>query len=280
MKLRLMSNNQWKNDKNVPEWEEKGMDCSAVARERGFVRLYGELQPDVIGMQEVSALMAEELLLGCREAGMQYALLWGKDTPILYRPDRLELLDSDFALLPEEFPGYEGKFNNSRSKSYCVAVFREKESGKRFVFVTTHLWWKSSNPASRNYQAGSDEARAYQLGLVMDVAEAYGKRYDCPIVIVGDLNADYESQAVSAALARGYVHGHDVAVEYRDEENGYHWCGKDGFVPYVPKPFKTGIDHILLKNAPEGFVRRFDRYTPEYYLPISDHSPVWIDVEL
>lgn len=279
MKLRLMSNNQWKCDKNYPEWEAKGMDCSPTVRERGFARLYAEKQPDVIGLQEVSGMMADKLVRYCREAGVHYALLWGKDTPIVYRPDKLELIDSDFALFPDEFPGHEGSFNNSKTKSWNLAVFRAKEDGKCFVFVSTHLWWKSGNPASKNYQEGSDEARAYQLNLVMDAAEQYAAKYACPAMIVGDLNADYHSLAVSAALGRGYVHAHDIATDYADEENGYHWCGRDGFVPYVPKPFETGIDHILLKGIPEGAVRRFERYTPDYYLPLSDHSPVFVDVE-
>ena len=45
-------------------------------------------------------------------------------------------------------------------------------------------------------------------------------------------------------------------------------------------PFKEAIDHILVKFAPEGFVRRFERYTPDYYLPLSDHSPAFADVTL
>ena len=40
------------------------------------------------------------------------------------------------------------------------------------------------------------------------------------------------------------------------------------------------IDHILIKFAPVDFVRRFERYTPDYYLPLSDHSPVFADVVL
>ena len=29
-----------------------------------------------------------------------------------------------------------------------------------------------------------------------------------------------------------------------------------------------------------GFVRCFERFSPDYYLPLSDHSPVFVDVEL
>ena len=49
--LRLMSHNVWKCDKNQPEWEEIGMDCSASVRAIGMVRIYDELRPDIIGFQ-------------------------------------------------------------------------------------------------------------------------------------------------------------------------------------------------------------------------------------
>ena len=34
-----------------------------------------------------------------------------------------------------------------------------------------------------------------------------------------------------------------------------------------------------MRNAPDGFVKRFDRYIADSYLPLSDHFPLWIDVE-
>ena len=37
---------------------------------------------------------------------------------------------------------------------------------------------------------------------------------------------------------------------------------------------------LLVKGFEDGAVRRFDRYTPEYYLTLSDHAPVYIDVEI
>ena len=148
------------------------------------------------------------------------------------------------------------------------------------VFMSTHLWWKSGDPASGEYQAGSDEARTYQLNLALDLAERFQAKYGCPVVLVGDLNADYTMPAVQSALARGYAHAHDIAAEYADSDWGYHYCFGDGYKPYVEASFEKGIDHILVRYAPEGFIRRFERYTPEYYLPLSDHSPVFADVRL
>ena len=279
-KLRLMSHNVWKCDKNQPDWEAIGMDCSASVRARGMVRLYGEIAPDIIGFQELSFLMADEIIRGLADHGLRYALLWGRDTPILFRQDRFELLDSDFSLYPTALPGFEGSFNNGGTKSFCVGVFRDKTGGKKLIFLTTHLWYKSGDPASNGYQAGSDEARVYQLNMAMDRLERLQAEHLCPAIIVGDLNAPYAQQVIQSALQRGYVHAHNVATEFADDEWGIHSCSPKGFKPYVSATFEKAIDHILVKDAPEDFVRRFERYTPDYYLPLSDHSPVFVDVLL
>lgn len=279
-KLRVMSHNLWKCDHNLPAWEAVGMDCSAAVRAKGMVRVYADTRPDIIGCQELSFVMADEIIRGLADHGQRYSLLWGRDTPIIYRPDRLELLDSDFLLYPDEVPGWEGVFNNSATKSWSVAVFRDKTDGKNLIFMTTHLWWMSSNPESGHYQAGSDEARVYQLNMAMDRLEEYEEKYNCPVILVGDLNAAYDEPVIQEALSRGYTHAHNVAVEYTDETQGYHSCGVNGYQDYLTGPFEAAIDHILVKNVPESFIRRFERYSPEYYLPLSDHSPVFVDVEL
>ncbi len=279
--LRLMTHNQWKNDDNRPDWEKIGEDCSVGVRAKGFVRVYRDTMPDMVGGQEVSAKMVDELIRGTADEGMKYALLWGRDTPIMYRQDKFELVDSDFALYPDEFPGHEGVFNNGKTKSYSIGVFRIKESGKLFIFASTHLWWKNENPNSPNYQPHSHAARGYQMGLLIARIDELQKKYDCPAVIVGDLNANYTSLAVKCAFENGFVHAHDVATDYADEAVGYHNCfgwGYDKF--YFDRPFETAIDHILLRGAPEGAVKRFERFSPEYYLPLSDHSPAFIDIEL
>ena len=276
-KLRLMSNNQWKNDENL--WESEGLDCSAAHRAQGFAAAYAEIAPDVVGLQEVSGRMIEELMERLAEGDIPYALLWGRDTPILYRSDKLELVDSRHALYPDSVPGLDGIYNNKKTKSYTIALFRCKEDGKTFAFTTTHLWWKSSNPESRTFYPGSDEARAYQIELVISVLDDYCKKHNCPAVIVGDFNARYDSNVIEYAKSRGFAHAHDVATDYADETNGHHPCGKSGFSPYAPKPFVASIDHILVRDCPADFVRRFDRYCPESYLPLSDHFPLYVDVK-
>jgi endonuclease/exonuclease/phosphatase family metal-dependent hydrolase len=278
-KLRLMSTNQWTCDKNQPKWEEQGNDCSYSARMPGFFKYYMETTPDILGLQEVTAKMADKLMRLFCENGQPYALLWGKDTPIIYRTDLFELVDSTFMIYPEEFPGHEGCFNNSKTKSYNAGVFRIKETGQLFILMTTHLWYKSNDPASKHYQPFSDEARAYQLGLAMDCLDRLQAKYNCPAVVMGDMNSQRSKPCIQAALARGFSHCYDVAVEHRDEGNGHHYCFPDGFKPYVPSAATNAIDHILVRGFAEGAIRTYDRYAPEYYMCLSDHIPVWIDVD-
>ncbi|MBQ8357725.1 MAG: endonuclease/exonuclease/phosphatase family protein [Clostridia bacterium] len=284
-KLRLMSTNQWACDKNQPWWEEHGLDCSYSARMSGFLKYYLETKPDILGLQEVTAKMADKLMRLFSEEGLPYALLWGRDTPIIYRTDLFELVDSTFLVYPEEFPGHEGSFNNSMTKSYNLGVFRIKESGKLLILMTTHLWWMrgTGDPNARNarnFRPFSDEARAYQIGLAIDCLDKYQAKYNCPAVIMGDMNDARTKPCVQTALARGFTHAYDVAVEHRDEGNGHHPCGVAGYQPYCPRAAADAIDHILVRGFEQDAVRAYDRYAPDYYMPLSDHIPVWIDVEI
>ena len=281
--IRLMTHNIWNRDKNSPEWEAQDFDCSAEARVGGLLRVWQETQPDVIGCQEASALMADLV----KEGMPGYTLIWGRFTPILYRTDKLELVDSEFLTYPEAIEGFEGKFNDVRSKAYNIGVFRVKDSGKLFIFATTHLWWKrsprpdESEPYPKTCLPYSDEAREYQIELLTTALDRFRAKYNCPAFLVGDLNTGFESKAVQSAIAKGYRHAHDIAVEYADERNGWHYCFPDVYDMYEePKPFEEGIDHILVKGEPEGFVRRFERFTPDWYMPVSDHFPAFVDVEM
>ena len=154
------------------------------------------------------------------------------------------------------------------------------------MFATTHLWWKSSDQKKMfslgsGYQPGSDEAREYQVQLLAQQVTRMQNKYGCPAVVVGDFNTDYNSKAIQYLFADGFRHAHDVAVEHAEESIGYHNCFPSGYDKfYSEKPFVDAIDHILVRGEKENAVKCFERYSPEYYYPISDHSPVYIDLEL
>jgi hypothetical protein len=93
-------------------------------------------------------------------------------------------------------------------------------------------------------------------------------------------NAEYTKPVIQNALNRGYAHAHNIATEYADQDWGYHYCFGDGYKPYAGAPFEKAIDHIVVTDDMVGLVKRFERYSPDYYFPISDHSPAFIDLEL
>lgn len=274
--IRLMSQNQWNCTDNLPTWKEQGLDCSAAVRMRGHAAILETLMPDILGGQEVNMQMQYLLKLNCIERSLPYTLIWGNMTPIVYRADKLELIDAEYLLYPEHVDGYEGSFNDVKSKSCNIGVFRVKEDGAVFVFATTHLWWKSSEA-----QPGSAEVRRIQLMAATELVKSYQKKYGgCPAILVGDLNAGYRAEALTYARGEGgWQHAHDVAVEYRHEGKGFNGCGIRPGV-WQDEPFEKAIDHILVRDIPDGAVRRFDRYCPEDYVYLSDHAPVYIDLTL
>ncbi len=280
----LLSNNQWKCDKNKPAWEAMGLDCSSEGRVGGLLRAYSEIGADVIGLQEVSLRMAELMMEEMKEFTLadgsvaEYEYISGGDTPIVYRRDKLKLLESGFYRYDEHVPGLEGSFNNSETKSYAYGVFECRECGKRFVLMSTHLWWKSSNPESKHYLAGSDEARAYQVMQANSKMDEMMAKYSCPGVLMGDFNAKMGSPALRAAEWAGWREVHELSVGETNNERGHHPCGNDGFKRVDMGSFEQAIDHIMLKNFEGVTVNSFKRLTDEYFDSISDHYPLYIDV--
>ena len=170
--LRLMSQNQWYWSDNRPEWQELGLDSSAATRMHGHIQVFKDLMPDVVGGQEITPEMQQYFKFYAAEEGLsQYALIWGNYTPIIYRSDKLELVDTEYLRYPTAIEGLPGKYNDTGSKGATLGVFRIKENGKMFIFLTTHLWFKRGNPEHPKYYPGSNEARAYQMRLAKEMIE-------------------------------------------------------------------------------------------------------------
>lgn len=273
----IMSNNQWRYDDNNEVWRAMGEDCSAEMRSAGFIRAYTEFRPDVLGLQETSPRMAELLMAALRG---EYTYVSGGDTPLLYRSERFDLMESGYFCYPEAVPGLPGSYNNYRTKSYCFAVLREKAGGRRVAVASTHLWWMSGESGDPDYCPGSDEARAWQLRLVIARLDELSERYDCPAFIMGDFNAVMGSPCLEAAGRAGYSDVHELATGFRDETRGRHYCFPDGFRHDEPGCFAEAIDHIIVKPRGGLAVKAFRRYQPLWFDKLSDHFPLYTEIEL
>jgi len=138
--------------------------------------------PDVLGVQEALASMLADLdarLPGFRRIGVGRAdgRNGGEFSAILYRADRLEVLDSGtFWLSPTpEVPGSKG-WDAAIERVATWARFRDRRTGCRYVHLNTHF-------DHIGEQARQESARLirHRLATLAD---------GLPVVVTGDLNAD------------------------------------------------------------------------------------------
>lgn len=269
--VRIMSNNTWNCDSNAAKWAEKGEDCSAQGRYRGLAAVYMAYEPDVICFQEMTAVMINLLQKELAAHGRTYSLLTyvtGSVKPytcILYRSDRLTLLEQghhDFAY-----------GNDANSKGYTWGYFEMKESGKRFVALSTHMWWKSESA-----QAGSDEMRERQAREIVAETKNLTARFGCPVFVMGDFNTRTTTKAFGEFLSGGLSDTFDLATVHADDKNGHHSCNSSGYARENPTPYKgNSIDHIMLYNPCGTEILTFEHSRPYFYIRISDHYPLYVD---
>ena len=54
---------------------------------------------------------------------------------------------------------------------------------------------------------------------------------------------------------------------------------RSGFERSDPGEFERAIDHILVKNEGDAKVRAFRRLTDEWFDKVSDHYPLYVDIQ-
>lgn len=278
--LRILDDNIWDYslDTIPDEWKQAGLDCRDVARAPEFAQLVRGYMPEVVTLQEYSRHMDAEFYPLIKKYGYRNACdskdgAWN-NTPIFYDSDSLELLDVNYNLYTPS------RWSNHASKSFTSAVFRQKSTGKVFAVINTHLWWKSDK-----VQAGSTQARASQVRLIMAEAEIIERKYSCPVFVTGDMNCEEDSVPMQQFIAGGYVPCYMAATVYGNTDNGHHECAPR--TPGTRKSNRKGadrrvgaIDHCFIHNARSTEVKRFDCLQDFFTVKLTDHYPNLIDVAL
>jgi len=270
--IRVMTNNVWKCDNNQDAWKAMGMDCSAKSRSVGFSYVYIAFKPDVICFQEMSQTMFNLIKKEMKGAGLNYkdvcfaATSTADDIPLLYNADKLKLLDSGHHLYTYG--------NNGNSKGYTWGYFEDIATGTRFICLSTHLWWKSESDTP-----GSNEWRRQQAAEIVALSETLIAKYNCPMIMAGDLNTNTSSAAYKELKNGGFEDCHDIAAE-KTNSRGHHQCSATGYstVMYDGNYTSNAIDHMLIKNKNNFKVLKFYQIVLDFYWPLSDHMPVIIDV--
>jgi len=265
--LRIMTNNVWNNDNNNTTWSALGENCSAEVRSKGFVTCYMAFEPDVINFQEMTTKMLGLILDEFTANGYSYAATeTTKHVNIIYNTKTLKLLDHGKVVYDY---GCDGK-----SKGYAWAHFEHKATGKKFVSVSTHQWWKSESD-----QIGSDAWREKQSTEVSKKCVELAKTYNCPVFLGGDFNTSPQTKAYNNILAEGMKSCFDTALA-KDDARGHHSCGPEGFARGSKGTNAQAIDHMFQYNLGASTLNSFRRAEPYFFVKLSDHSPIYVDVVL
>ncbi len=231
---------------------------------------YRSSDADLIGMQEVNNVGTALFdLLSDLYTPVAASHQDGKHcfTPILYRADRLELLEGGSALY---------RLRATDTKSMAWAVFADRKTGKKLALINTHS--AIILPFHKLEATDPVEGEQWRTDNVLQMLEKkdelrakYGDTL--PVFITGDFNASAKDESIktmkktlpdSADIATG---GATVGI------NSYHGA------PGRPCPAGNPIDFIFVTDdTVEVLVHNIPH--DETALAISDHCPTYIDANL
>lgn len=225
------------------------------------IRIIYKYDPDTFGVQEAhigwmnvlkACLPAYDYVGIGRDDGKEA----GEFSAVFYKKDKYKLLDSGSFWLSET-PEKPGKGWDAACVRICSwAKLKEKETGKEFVHLNTHL----DHVGHVAMQKGAEL-------VARRGSEIAGNH---PAFFTGDFNVTPDSAPCKAVLDGGFIDCRDAAKE---TDKGITFHNFD-----YPQYEGAVIDYVFAKG--DVTVNRFAvvRDTVDGDLP-SDHFPVYADVE-
>lgn len=237
-------------------WKDRSMAVANLIRFHDF---------DVFGTQEglkhqlidIQTALPQYVFVGVgRDDGKEK----GEHTAIYYKPERFTLLKKgDFWLseTPEKpSMGWDGKCCHR----ICSWVYlQDKQTKKKFYLFNAH------------FDHEGIQARNESSKLVLQKIKEIAKNE--PVVFMGDLNGDHQSDWYKAIATSGLVKDTYSQVKYPYANNGsFNGFGKQASISGI-------IDHVF--TTPHFAVKRWGLLTDTYHGKYpSDHFPVLVDVIL
>lgn len=240
-------------------------------RAKMLLKVFDEIRPDVVGVQEMSSDWHKVLGANMNE---EYVVLhpdidiFNKNkTPIIYNKDRLELIESGYTAYKE------GDENGCRAITW--GLFSLKSNGKYVLVTNTHLNFIKDGQESNSLKIMQSQADE----LIAKINELYD-RYSCAIIACGDYNG-MESGEVSDAF--GDTYGVRAAQEVYDKlaaalsdvkyKQGTQIICANESIANAPS-----WDHIFLKGQADA--EKFFILDGEAFENLSDHYAVFADFRL
>ena len=233
-----------------------------------YAEVLAQYQPDVIGVQETDkkwgCVLPSRLDFLKSEYGIEYTWLfstWNDGKPnmttILYRSDKLELVDSAC----EEFSYWKASDHPYHLRVMAWGRFRNKaEPSLEFILINTH-WATLTEESKMSATEATEKVNAL-------------KAQGVPIFCTGDFNNRQDSENIHYFLVNtGMVETMQVAKENHTLANyigGYHTVGK-------LKTSEAYVDHIM--GYGNFSVLHYETVLKDRTMWLSDHSPQFTDIK-
>lgn len=235
--------------------------------------LIRQVAPDVLGVQEALRFQLDEMetsLRGYSEIGVgrDDGHEAGEYSAILYRSDRLEMLDHGTFWLSDT-PSVPGSMTwGNRYTRICTwARFRDQASGAEFAVFNTHFDHESQPSRERSA-----------------VLVASRLRTDTPVLLLGDLNAGEDNPAITFLVGTTSASVEDGGTTPRPLTDTYRVLYPDETDVGTFHGFQGGtsgdkIDYVLASPEWEVLAAAIIRSNRDGRYP-SDHYPVTARLQL
>ena len=270
--FRIMYHNIW------------GLDDALTAvttnaqRNQMLTALYAEYNPDILCLQEVTAVMRDPsnfpIAAGLEKLGYAVADV-GKigtyDTvnPILYRTDKFRLVSCGYDVIDG--------FTDGNVNTW--AVFETLDGSGKVGVVNVHY---TKNGADKDFAL-----RNSQAAKTIERATTMATTYECSVMVGGDMNCNIAASPFKRLLDAGFSDVQDIAISSENYNTNFGYPTYNNYMGLYEKSSVTlsvqydekAIDHVLLKgNA--ILCKTFDIVTDNFALCASDHAPLLIDFSI
>ena len=245
-------------------WNNIDGDNGWPYRKAAVVKMIDEERPAAIGLQEalinqlqyLDSCLPQYHRIGVgRDDGKEA----GEFMAIYYDTAQLELL-SDTTRWLSETPEIPSKYEGAGCyRTVTVARFRDRQSGKEFAYLNTHL------------DHVSDYARIKGAQVIANIVVTSLNQRDIPVIVGGDMNTMDDSSEYHpfAFFRRVGLQDARILTDSTSHAITYNAYGQnEGSV----------IDHFFVRDA---IVKSFRTLDGDYGVPyISDHYPIAVTLEL
>ncbi len=181
-----------------------------------------ELEPDLVGLQEVSQ---KEQAVGLQKTTMISEIDFADQESGLVTLSR-------FPIGASKTYRYQTVSPQESYSRYCQTCQILPREGEKFFFVVTHLSWKPEDASIREQQVRE----------LIEWIDAEGSRLPC--ILVGDFNATPDSEEIQLLARAGFL---DTFSSMHPDDPGYTWSHSNPYTASHPELPERRIDHIFAR---------------------------------